>query len=148
LAKAKPLTTAAVQALLKDREAVVLFLDVPQMGNVPGETLTWIITKAEVRWARIELASEALTEHVAALRCGLDRGAWDGELKQLCRNLLGTDGEKTTESLPFDLTRAHQLYQTLFGQIEDLTKGKHLLIVSSGALTQIPFNVLVTEQPN
>src|SRR5262249_7092247 len=25
---------------------------------------------------------------------------------------------------------------------------KHLLIVSSGALTQIPFNVLVTEQPN
>ena len=55
------------------------------------------------------------------------------------------DGGK---SLPFDFTRAHHLYQALFGQVEDLTKGKHLLIVPSGPLTQIPFHVLVTEHPN
>ena len=50
--------------------------------------------------------------------------------------------------LPFDLTRAHQLYQALFGQVADLIKGKHLLIVPSGPLTQIPFQVLVTEKPD
>ena len=49
------------------------------------------------------------------------------------------------DPLPFDLTRAHQLYRALFGQVEDLIKGKHLLVVPS---TQIPLHVLVTEKPD
>ena len=61
-----------------------------------------------------------------------DRGkAREAALPQL----LAIDLEKTPDSgkpLPFDLTRAHQLYQALFGQVEDLIKGKHLLIVPSG----------------
>jgi hypothetical protein len=68
-----------------------------------------------------------------------------------CLNLLAVDVEKAPHSgnpLPFDLIRAHQFYQALFGQVEDLIKGKHLLIVPSGPLTQIPFHVLVTEQPD
>jgi hypothetical protein len=36
----------------------------------------------------------------------------------------------------------------LFGQIEDLTKGRHLIIVPSGALTQLPFQVLVAAAPD
>ena len=35
----------------------------------------------------------------------------------------------------------------LFGEVRDLIKDKHLLIVPSGALTQLPFQVLVTEPP-
>ena len=151
LANPKPLTIAAAQAFLNDGEALVLFLDVPQFGNLPGETLIWVVTKADARWARIELASQALAERAAALRCGLDRGSWEGEGKQRCLNLLAIDVEKAPDGdnpLPFDLTRAHQLYQALFGQVEDLIKGKHLLIVPSGPLTQIPFHVLVTEKPD
>ena len=89
LANPKPLTIAAAQALLHDDEALVLFLDVPQFGNLPGETLIWVVTKADARWARIELASQALAEHVTALRCGLDRVAWEGEGTLRCANLLG-----------------------------------------------------------
>ncbi len=37
--------------------------------------------------------------------------------------------------------------KSLFGQVEDLIKGKHLLIVPSGPLTQLPFQVLVTAAP-
>jgi len=33
----------------------------------------------------------------------------------------------------------------LFGEVQDLIKGKHLLMVPSGALTQLPFQVLVTK---
>ena len=33
------------------------------------------------------------------------------------------------------------------GQVEDLIKGKHLLVVPSGSLTQLPFQVLVTINP-
>jgi CHAT domain-containing protein len=35
----------------------------------------------------------------------------------------------------------------LFGSVDDLIKGKHLLIVPSGPLTSLPFQVLVTEKP-
>ena len=68
-----------------------------------------------------------------------------------CAKLLNIDLDKAPkfgEPLPFDLARAHELYQALFGQVEDLIKGKHLLIVPSGPLTQIPFHVLVTEKPD
>ena len=49
------------------------------------------------------------------------------------------------EPLPFDLDRSHALYQALLGPFEDLIKGKHLLIVPSGSLTSLPFQVLITE---
>jgi CHAT domain-containing protein len=83
------------------------------------------------------------------LRCGLDfDGAWIGSR---CSELLRTDYSPLDytkgKPLPFDLARAHALYKALFGQIEDLMKDRRLLIVPSGALTQLPFQVLVTERP-
>jgi hypothetical protein len=44
-------------------------------------------------------------------------------------------------------TRAFELYKALFGQVEDLIEGTHLLIVPSGPLTQLPFQVLVSSLP-
>ena len=52
-----------------------------------------------------------------------------------------------SQPLPFDHARAHKLYTALFGEVQDLIKGKHLLIVPSGPLTQLPFQVLVTKPP-
>src|SRR6516225_9604591 len=39
------------------------------------------------------------------------------------------------------------LYKALLGEVEDLIKDKHLLVVPSSSLTQLPFHVLVTEKP-
>jgi CHAT domain-containing protein len=50
--------------------------------------------------------------------------------------------------LPFDLARAYALYRSLFGQVEDLIQDKQLLIVPSGPLTALPFQVLVTGKPS
>jgi CHAT domain-containing protein len=47
--------------------------------------------------------------------------------------------------LPFDAARAFALYKGLLGEAVDLIKGKHLIVVPSGALTSLPFHVLVTE---
>ena len=113
--RAKPILIGRGDA---DGEALVLFLDVPQFGNLPGETLIWVVPKADARWARIELASRALAERAAALRCGLDRGTWEGEGRRRCLDLLAVDVEKAPDGrqpLPFDLTHTHQLYQALFG---------------------------------
>jgi CHAT domain-containing protein/tetratricopeptide (TPR) repeat protein len=48
----------------------------------------------------------------------------------------------------FDLSRAFEFYQTLLGPVDALIKDKrHLLVVPSGALTALPFHLLVTEKP-
>jgi hypothetical protein len=59
-------------------------------------------------------------------------------------SLTGPMAPGIPKPLPFDLVRAHALYTALFGQIEDLITDKELLIVPSGPLTQLPFQVLVT----
>ena len=48
----------------------------------------------------------------------------------------------------FHLGAAHELYNALLGPVEVLIKNKrHLLVVPSGALTALPFHLLVTEAP-
>ena len=48
----------------------------------------------------------------------------------------------------FDLGLAHELYDTLIGPVEALIRDKrHLIVVPSGALTALPFHLLVTEKP-
>ena len=43
---------------------------------------------------------------------------------------------------------ANELYGTLLGPVETLVKDKRsLLVVPSGALTALPFHLLVTEKP-
>jgi CHAT domain-containing protein len=165
LVSPKPISVADVQALLRDSEALVLFLDTPEFKPTPEETFIWAVTKTDSRWVHSELGTKTLQEHVAALRCGLDGSNWvdasywpeasDDERRrkreqiarrERCKTLTGAD---VTEGdvLPFDLARAHELYQGLFSEIEGLIKDKHLLIIPSGALTSLPFQVLVTKAP-
>jgi CHAT domain-containing protein len=48
----------------------------------------------------------------------------------------------------FDLGLAHALYTPLLGPVDGLIKDKaHLVIVPTGALTALPFHLLVTERP-
>ena len=148
LANPEPLSIVEAQAELRSDEALVLFFDTSAWNPAPEETFIWVVTKNKVRWLSIDLGSRALVERVGALRCGLDREAWDGAG---CGSLLGGaftgEDAKAGQPLPFDLARAYELYQALFGQIEDLIKGKHLLIVPSGPLTAFPLQALVTDKP-
>ena len=123
----------------------MLFFDTRAWQPAPEETFIWVATRTEARWLRSDFGTQALATQVAALRCGLDQTAWDGEGQSRCADLLGS--RTRAQTLPFDLTRAHDLYRALFGQAEDLIKDKHLLIVPSGHLTALPFQVLVTTAP-
>ena len=151
LASPAPLTVAQVQGQLRVDEALVLFLVTPALKPTPEESFIWVVTKTDLRWVRIELGTTALTERITALTCGLDRAAWNGDGARQCANVLGLGIEKApqeNEPLPFDLTRAHEIYSALFGQIDDVVRDKHILIVRSGALTRLPFHVLITKTPN
>jgi tetratricopeptide (TPR) repeat protein/CHAT domain-containing protein len=150
LASPAPLSVEEVQAQIADDEALVLFLNTPEWKPTPEETFIWVVTKTDMRWVRSEFGTPVLTREVSALRCGLDyQGSWTDSH---CADLLKVaythaDHDVFGKPLPFDLARAHELYKGLFGQIEDLIEGKRLLIVPSGALTQLPFQVLVTAPP-
>jgi CHAT domain-containing protein/tetratricopeptide (TPR) repeat protein len=155
LSRPEPLSVEEVQSQLRPDEALVLVLDTPEWPPTPEETFIWVVTKSNMRWVRSELGTPALVREVAALRCGLDAALWDEEATSAeCRGLVkagpvrDAQGNVRAETLPFDTARAHALYRSLFGQAEDLIRGKHLLIVPSGPLTQLPFQVLVTAPPS
>ena len=149
LASPSPLPVEEVQAQLRPDEALVLFLDLSEFGPTSAETFIWVVTKKKLRWVRSNLGTAALSREVKALRCGLDEEEWGtASSARKCGDLLGlTDVPDSSRPLPFDLGKAHALYNALFGQVEDLIPGKRLLIVPSGALTSLPFNVLVTKKP-
>jgi hypothetical protein len=143
LASPVPLSVEEAQGQLGADEALVLFLDTPEWKPTPEETFIWVVTRTDVRWLRSDLGRAALAREVQALRCGLDAAAW--KKGTACADLTGRSG--SVWPLSFDHGGAHKLYKALFGEVEDLIKGKHLLIVPSGPLTQLPFQVLVTAPP-
>jgi hypothetical protein len=128
-------------------EALLLVLDTPEWKPTPEETFLWVVTKTSVRWVKSELGTKALSERVAALRCGLDPSSWDDENgRTRCHALIRTEPQKRA-ILPFDLGKAHELYEAVFKSIEDEIRGKSLLKVPSGPLAALPFGVLVMEDP-
>jgi TPR repeat protein/CHAT domain-containing protein len=114
-------------------------------------TYLFVATTERLQWFRIELGAYSIGQLVSTLRCGLDySGAWQGEgsrCSDLVKVTYGPLDHERGRPLPFDLTRGYELYKALFGQAEGLIEGKHLLIVPSGPLTQLPFQALVTDPP-
>ena len=153
-----PLDVTEIQALLREDEALVLFIETGYPAWV------WVVTKNEKSLSLVNLSSEDLAAEVANLRCGLDQSNWTdpadwpetsrAELQrkrvqkavfERCQSL----GRKPTadDYLPFDLDRAHRLYKLFLGAGAKSIAGKHLLVVPSQSLMQLPFATLVTEQP-
>jgi CHAT domain-containing protein len=99
----------------------------------------------------VERGTRAGLAAVAALRCGLDRTAWEGEGGARCaaRYKTGVSAAdiQAGKPLPFDLDLAHSVYRGLFGLVHHLLEDKQLLIVPTGPFTALPFHVLVTEKP-
>ena len=171
MSEPKPLSIADTQLLLARDEALMLFLDIPRTYSLPEESLGFLVTRETFRWFRIPIGPRALGSQVAALRCGLDETLWldatdwpqatEEQLRQRtaqiahrkrCEALLKATPRAEVrlglnQVLPFDLERANKLYQALFGQIEELIKNKHLLMVPAGPLTALPFHVLITQKP-
>jgi CHAT domain-containing protein len=122
-----PLKAKEIQALLSGDEAFVLF----SLGE--KHSFVFALTRDKVDWKEIPLGADALSKKVASFRRGLDVGKAD---------------DASGKSDLFDLALANDLYVALFGPVEALAKDKRsLLIAPSGALTALPFHLLVTEKP-
>jgi CHAT domain-containing protein/tetratricopeptide (TPR) repeat protein len=149
LAAPEPLSIKSTQEQLRSDEALIQFAFAWNQG------FAWLVTSSSARWVRLGGSMADIRASVQMLRCGLD---YDGEWlwspdkqrsfarKSACAQLR-PDGLAANEPPPFNLTIAHELYEALFGPIKDSIVGKHLFIVPAGALTSLPFHVLVTDKP-
>jgi CHAT domain-containing protein len=124
LTNPKPIGVEEVRASLKDNEALVAFLVTTEA------TYVWAVTKDKLGWERIALGAADIGAQVARLRDTIDLSKFDPNGTLL------------------DVAAAHGLYASLLGPVESVIKDKpHLLVAASGALTALPFHVLVTEKP-
>ena len=122
-----PMTTKEVQSLLSGDEVLVLF------SVADKQSYVFALTRESFDWQPLPFGAEALAQKVAAFRRGLD---------------IGKASDASGKSGLFDLALANELYATLLGPVETLVKDKRsLLVAPSGALTALPFHLLVTEKP-
>lgn len=116
-----PLRLADIRPLLAEDEALVAFAIMEQGAFVLA------ITRDRFDWRQIPRGADALARDVMRFRRGLAPGA-------------------AAEGAAFDLAVAAELYTALLAPVEALTADKRsLLIVPAGALTALPFHLLVTE---
>jgi CHAT domain-containing protein len=128
LASPNPLKPEEAGQLLGGDEALIFFL--------AGDKVSYVfaVARDQFDWKAIPLGSAELADQVTAFRRGLD-------LNKL------NDPNAGMPQL-FNLRRAYELYATLLAPVEKVIHDKKtLLIVPSGALTALPFHLLVTEAP-
>jgi CHAT domain-containing protein len=119
LSRPQPLTLREIQSLLSDDEAVVAF-------DIGDKSYAWVVTKTGADWTDIPASSKILNRQIATLRQSLTFAV-----------------EK-----PFDAALAYQIYQQTLGPIADRFAGKkRISVVTNGALTSIPLQLLVTSDP-
>jgi CHAT domain-containing protein len=134
---------AEVQKALGANEALLLFTTTRQF------TFVWTVSRADVRWHAAPIGAKQLADIVGTLRCGLDEEAWLAKDEGSCAtkpNLQRPPG--AADQLPFDQDQAYALYQALLGPIEKDIAGKELILVPSGPLATLPFEVLLTAKPD
>jgi CHAT domain-containing protein len=97
------------------------------------ESYVLAVTRDNFAWKPIAIGADALSDKITAFRRGLD---------------IAKASDASGKTGLFDLGLANDLYATLLAPVEPLIRDKRsLLVVPSGALTALPFHLLVTEKP-
>ena len=136
-----PISIEEVQTRLNPNEALLLFTTTSRF------TFVWTVTRADVRWHAAAIGAKQLAETIGILRCGLDQAAWM-ETTYACAEKLGLNRPPAPgDQLPFDLDRAFGLYQALLEPVAKDIEGKELILVPSGPLATLPFQLLLTDKP-
>jgi len=129
LSSPRPLNVDNVQKLVGADEALAFFL----AGD--KESYVFALTHDAFDWRVIPFTKAQLSDKVAAFRRGLDVDALNKSI---------ADGKPVL----FDLDTAYELYSQLLRPVEATIRDKkNLAVVPSGALTALPFHLLVTEKP-
>jgi CHAT domain-containing protein len=119
LADSQAISASETQSFIMEDEALVVF-------DFDTESYAWVLSNTAADWVKLAIGAEDLKKEVRKLRASLT---------------FDTD-------TPFDTHLSWKVYERTFGLISDKLKGKkRLSIVTNGAFTSIPFQLLVTTDP-
>lgn len=127
LTRPEPVPLAAIQARLKDDQAMIIPL------SLADRFATITVTKAGVQWGEALGSIRDIAKYVAAIRASID----------------GARGAAIGAPAPFDAPAAHALYRALLpGTLEAVVADKrHWLFASSGPLASLPPALLLSRTP-
>ena len=128
LVKPEPITVDEMRAMLDPGEVLVYFLSAAN-----DEMFVWAVSKEQAAWAKLDTSYPEISRSVVKLRTALDI---ESLLKQGKSPAL------------YDLSLSHQMYKWLLKPVEGVMAGKaDLIVVPSGPLTSLPFQMLVRDSP-
>ena len=105
--------------MLADDEALVVL-------DFADSSYAWVITRTSSDWIDLKVSAKEVEQLVNKLRLSLTNNS----------------------GAPFDLEASYKLYQSTFGVFHDtIASKKRLSVVTNGALTSIPLQLLVTQDP-
>jgi CHAT domain-containing protein len=132
------LSVAEVQALLHPDEALIL------VHVAANNTFVWAISPDRAGWLRVSVTESGLTEAVAALRASLGPDAAPADTRAAAA--LAPAMPRPVRA--FDRTLSYGIHSALLGGLAPVLDGAaHVFVVADGALTALPFSVLVTRPP-
>ena len=132
----QPLTADEAQSALRFGEGLVAYATTDKV------LYAWLVTKDDIEWQQISLSKTDLSEKVGRLRQSLDRALPAPTYLANSKCAL-TSSVDDLEDRPFDRCLARDLHDQLLGAF-DLSGLDELIIVPSGPLEQLPFQMLVT----
>ena len=125
LANPKPLSLADAQALLAPDETLISYLI--------GEKTSYVfaVSRDSLSWKELEIGADELNKTVSSIRLGLN-----------------FDDIQRKKASPVKLEALYELYLKILQPIDEFIRPKaKLIVVPDGALTSLPFHLLVTEPP-
>ena len=136
LVRPKGVDFEKAQGLLGAEEALLVY-------HVANEAIyAFAVTHEGFAGHKIPLGAKALAQRISEFRRGLEVRVVDAAERSLPMR------PGTKEETFFDVGKAHELYMLLVAPFDKLLANKnHLLITPSGALTALPFHLLVAEAP-
>jgi CHAT domain-containing protein len=118
LSKPQPVSLLETKSLLSEDEALLVF-------DFGDKSYAWIVTRDGADWTELKISARDLNDQVRSLR------AWIADPRQR-----------------FDPALAHKIYQETFAAFaEKIAAKKRLSIVTNGALTSLPPQLLITKVP-
>jgi CHAT domain-containing protein len=120
LSKPRPVSVKDTQSLLADDEALLVI-------DFDAKSYAWVITRQNADWVELGVTAKDLSEQVKQLRSSLTFNI----------------------DKPFDTQLAYKIYRSTFGRFAVRLQGKtRLSVITNGAFTSLPLQLLVTKDPN
>jgi len=126
LASPEPMKVGAVQSLLREAEALLVY------SSDRKQSYLWTVRHDRIDMAVLPIGREELSDAVSDLRIGLD----------------STDIQDFRNIPTYSTARAYRLYQKILEPAEPhLVGATHVFVVPDSALQSLPLGVLVTDKP-